>query len=140
MPRLVTILAILATLPGCRQKDHSPPPPSDGEADAERCQAPDLGIWLPDRDCILQVDERYYLDVSPEDMKVFIEKNDLRPLDEWPLLATTGFRGYRPPESILALHVNDPLFGDTVAAAITSGYGYTAVYYNRTHRYLVIQP
>jgi hypothetical protein len=101
--------------------------------------APGGKIWLPGKASITQKDEKYFLHVTSGDMDVFIKKNNMKPLDQWPQLATTGYRGYIPPDEIRKLHKDDPLMSGTSAASIPTEDGYTAVYYNREFNYLVIQ-
>jgi hypothetical protein len=96
-------------------------------------------VWLPGKASITRGDETYFLDVTPDDMEVFIRKNKLKPLAQWPQLATTGYRGYNPPEQIKKLHPSDPLMSGTSATSIPTPDGYTAVYYNSDFHYLVIQ-
>jgi len=96
-------------------------------------------VWLPGEASITQGDEKYFRHVTPDDMKVFIRKNNMKPLDQWPQLITTSYRGYIPPDEIKKLHQNDPLMSGTSASSIPAPDGYTAVYYNRDFNYLVIQ-
>ena len=122
---------------GVRPADEGPEAVESGEKGSADAAGGD--IWLPGKASITQGDEKYFLDVASKDMEFFIRKNKLKPLDQWPQLATTGYSGYIPPDEIKKLHENDPLMSGTRAASIPTPDGYTAVYYNSDFQYLVIQ-
>lgn len=100
---------------------------------------PDGKIWLPSTASVTRGDEKYFLGIKPADLGLFIEKNGLKPLVEWPQMATTCHRGYLPPDELAKLHENDPLISGTVVTTMPGDSGYIAIYYNRDFDYLVIQ-
>lgn len=137
---------LLCLLPvSCRSGDPGIRPAADKDpAEEKNSEKESEGaaggkVWLPGNASITRGDEKYFLDFAPSDVDVFIKKNRLKPLDQWPQLAATGYRGYIPPEEIKKLHENDPLMSGTRAASIPTPDGYTAVYYNSDFHYLVIQ-
>jgi hypothetical protein len=95
---------------------------------------------VPPVETIAQGKETYYLGVGPAMLARFIAKNSLRPLAKWPQMLTTGHQGYLPPPRIKAMHQQDPLMSGSRATTVSSTAGYTAIYYNTDHAYLVIQP
>lgn len=144
MTKALQIFFLCLVPVSCRGGDPGIRPTDKGSAAQGSEQAPeDAGpvdrIRLPGKASITKNDETYFLDVTPDDMDVFIKNNNLKPLDQWPQLATTGYRGYNPPDEIKKLHGDDPLMSGTSAASIPTDDGYTAVYYNRDFNYLVIQ-
>jgi hypothetical protein len=144
MRKIVTSLLLCLFTVSCRggepktlTEDKGSGVQSDGNAAVETI--PQGQIWLPGKASITQKDEKYFLGVTPEEMDIFISKNNLKPLGQWPVMATTSYRGYIPPEEIKKLHANDPLMSGTLATSIPAADGYTAIYYNRDLHYLVVQ-